>query len=125
MQAKLRKRRGLPPLEETDEADAVVEETDDILPPHLLWIWESFAILSRTRLVNEAGPQPITVIELDSFCSLEGYWTEWERRDLLHHITLLDIEWLKVTHANIGKMREETKKKAEKEGKQKANRGRR
>lgn len=124
MQAKLRKRRGLPPLEQPDDADAEVEETIDVLPAHLLWIWESFAILSRTRLVNEAGPQPITVLELDSFCSLEGYWTEWERRDLLHHITLLDIEWLKVTHANISKSREEARKKAEKDGKNKAKRGR-
>lgn len=125
MQAKLRKKRGLPPLEDPDVADAEIEETTDTLPPHLLWIWESFAILSRTRLVNEAGPQPITVIELDSYCSLEGYWSEAERRELLHHITILDIEWLKVTHAKISKSREEAKKAAEKEGKRKGNRGRR
>lgn len=125
MQAKLRKRRGLSDPEPT-EAEPEDDETTVGLPAHLLWIWESFAILSRTRLVNETGPQPITVLELSAFCSLEGYWSEEERRDLLHHITILDIEWLKVTHANISKAREEAKEKAEKEAKTKASkRGRR
>lgn len=123
MQNKLRKRRGQPLLEVVAEPEA--EETIVGLPAHLLWIWESFAILSRTRLVNETGPQPITVLELDSYCSLEGFWSEWERRELLHHITLLDIEWLKVTHANLNKSREDARKKAEKDAKNKGNKGRR
>jgi hypothetical protein len=123
MKQKLARQRGLPiPEDETPEEQPL--EDIDFLPDHLLWIWDAFAILSRTRLVNQTGPQPITLLELDTYCSLEGIWEEDERRTLLHHITLLDIEWLKVSHSNIAKAREEEKQKAERESK-KANKGRR
>lgn len=117
MQQKLAKKRGLPPPQELPTEAETVEPPMDFLPEHLLWIWEAFSILSRTRMVNQTGPQPITILELDSYCGLEGIWTEDERRTLLHHITLLDIEWLKVSHANIEKAREEERKKAEKNSK--------
>ena len=115
MKQKLARQRGLPlPAEEPDVDEAPEDET---LPDHLTWVWDAFAILSRTRMVNQTGPQPITILELDSYCGLEGIWSEEERRTLLHHITLLDIEWLKVSHANIAKAREEEKARMEKESK--------
>jgi hypothetical protein len=116
MKAKLAKQRGLPPpVEETAE-----EEQTFFLPAHLDWIWSAFAILSRTRLVNEAGPQPITILEIDSYCTLECIWSEDERRNLLHHLTLLDIEWLRTSHENIRKAREDARKEAEKAAKRKS-----
>jgi len=124
MQAKLRKRRGLPPLETREELQEEIETADD-LPAHLLWIWQAFAILSRTRVVNQTGPQPITLQELDAYCSLEQITTEWERRELINLITVLDIEWLKVSHAAINKSREDAKKQAEKDAKNRTRKGRR
>lgn len=116
MKAKLAKQRGLPPPVEETETD----EAEAILPVHLDWIWSAFATLSRTRLVNDAGPQPITILELDAYCALEGIRTDDERRTLLHHLTLLDIEWLKHSHEDIRKTREDARAKAEKEAKRKS-----
>lgn len=116
MKRKIALKRGLP-LPAEEEPEPAEDEPTDFLPVHLAWIWEAFAILSRTRLVNQAGPQPITVLELDAYCTLEGIWTETERRDLLHHVTQLDIHWLKDSHAKIAKSREDAKKEAEKEAK--------
>lgn len=115
MKRKLARQRGLPPPEEEPEV-----ETADFVAEHLHWIWSAFASLSRTRLVNEAGPQPITILEIDAYCTFEGIWTEDERRTLLHHLTLLDIEYLKVTHENIRTAREKAKEQAERDAKNKA-----
>lgn len=120
MKAKIQKRRGQPDFQPPPPADDPEDETTDDLPAYLYWIWESFAILSRTRLVNEAGPQPITVQELHAYCLLEGRYDEEQRRELLHHITLLDIEWLRVTHAKIATNREKAREEAKKEGEKRA-----
>lgn len=116
MKRKIALKRGLPLPVEEDEP-VTDDEPLHFLPDHLSWVWEAFAMLSRTRLVNQAGPQPITVLELDAYCTLEGIWTETERRDLLHHVTQLDIYWLKDSHAKIAKSRDDAKKEAEKEAK--------
>jgi hypothetical protein len=125
MQAKLRKRRGQPDSEPPPLTADPEDETTDDLPAYLYWIWESFAILSRTRLVNEAGPQPITVQELHAYCLVEGRYDEEQRRELLHHITILDIEWLKVTYAKIATNREKAKEEAKREGEKRAQENRR
>lgn len=122
MKAKLARQRGLPPPEEEELPEEF--ETADDLPSHLHWIWQAFAVLSRTRLVNQTGPQPITLLELASYCSFESIYDESERRELLHHVTLLDIEWLRDSHAKINAKHEEHKKEMEKKSKQR-NRGRR
>lgn len=114
MKAKLARQRGLPPPEE--EYPEEVETTDD-LPSYLHWIWQAFAVLSRTRVVNQTGPQPITLLELDAYCSFEGIFDESERRELLHHVTLLDIEWLRDAHGKINAKHEEMKKEMDKKSK--------
>jgi hypothetical protein len=123
MKRKIARQRGLPdPVVETPVEEV---QTDLFVAAHLQWVWEAFARLSRTRLVNQAGPQPITVLELDAYCTLEGIWEETERRNLLHHITYLDIDWLKDQYKKINQSREETKREMEREQKKRQrNRGR-
>jgi hypothetical protein len=108
----MRAKRGRATLpEETKAGEPEVE-----LPSHLFWIWEAFASLSRTRLVNQAGPQPISPTDFLSHCIIIGI-DQWEslRTELHHHVTLLDIEWLKDQYKRIEKTREEQKKEAEKD----------
>lgn len=109
------RQRGYVPAPET-EADPEDEDDSD-LPPYLDWVWQAFTVLSRGRLVNEAGPQPILLTEVSSYCFLEGIIDEEDCRDLLHYILALDIEWCKITYARINKRREAEKKEAEKKAK--------
>ena len=111
------RRRGLPAPEIEDEP--IEEETTDSLSPHLFWIWEAFATLSRTRVVNQAGPQPILPSEVLAYCQLLRIRSEQDHRDLLFHITDLDIVWLKDQFEKMEKQREAAKKEAEKKAKTK------
>lgn len=116
MKEKLARQRGLPlPEPEPEE-----QSEEDELHHSILWIWQAFAMLSRTRLVNEAGPQPITLSEISNYCFLEGIIDAAQRRDILYHVSILDIEWCKVTHERIANRREEDRKKAEQDAKRKA-----
>lgn len=119
----MRAKRGLAPLPENEEP---VEEDDTVgkLPPHLYWIWEAFTLLSRTRVVNQTGPQPIIPSEILAHCEIIGIH-EWEslRNELYYLVNALDTEWMKRSHAQIHKSREDAKKEAEKQSRNK--RGRR
>lgn len=115
MRNKIARQRGLP-VEETEEIPED-EEAIEHLPSHLFWIWEAFATLSRTRVVNQTGPQPILPSEILSYCQLLRITDEFEHRDLLFHITDLDILWLKDQFAKMEKSRTEAKKEAEKNAK--------
>lgn len=108
----MRAKRGLAPL--PDREEEAPDENGAVLPTHLHWIWEAFTSLSRTRIVNQTGPQPITPENVLAYCTLTGLDT-WEslRVDLFFHITVLDIEWMKKSHASIHKSREDAKKEAE------------
>lgn len=114
--------RGRAPVPQTVEPE-LEEDSLDGLAPHLFWVWQAFTVLSRNRLVNQAGPQPIPLTEVSSYCFLEGIIDEEDRRDLLHFVTILDVEWCKVTYDRISKRREIEKKEAEK--KARSNKGRR
>lgn len=113
MKLKAARRRGLPPPEVEEIYEPEEESTTEFLPSHLLWIWEAFAVLSRTRVVNQAGPQPILTSEALAYCHMHRIFSEYDRRDLLFHITSLDIEWLRDQFAKIEKRHEEAKKEAE------------
>lgn len=115
MKTKTARRRGLPlPEMETPQFEPEEEAPTDFLPSHLLWIWEAFAVLSRTRVVNQAGPQPILTSEVLAYCHMQRILSEYDQRDLLFHLTALDIVWLKDQFAKIEKRHEEAKKEAEK-----------
>lgn len=88
-----------------------VEEPEQHLPEHLLWIWEAFAALSRTRENNQTGPQPITFGEVAAYCALNSISSHDDIDDLLFFITELDIVWLKKTHAKIEVEMEKAKRK--------------
>lgn len=105
----MRVKKGLDPLPEQ-----TTEEEFELLPIHLFWIWEAFTHLSRTRLVNQNGPQPIPISEIKYYCDLEAISDEESRSDLLFHITLLDIEWLKLRYKEIEKGHEKRQKEMEK-----------
>lgn len=115
----MRVKRGLAPLPEEVSEDEPEEE----LPPHLYWIWEAFASLSRTRIVSQAGPQPISPTDFLSYCIIHGIDT-WEslRTELYFHVSLLDMEWLKDQYKKIENSREKAKKEAEENAKKRGKR---
>lgn len=113
----MRAKKGLASLPDSEEA-----ETMEFLPPHLHWVWDAFAVLSRTRVVNQSGPQPIRIADLEAYSRLATLPFEWQRDDLLYHVTVLDIEWLKISYSKIEKAHEEAKKKAERDAKRKGRR---
>lgn len=94
------------------------------LPARLLWVTGAFVSLSRTRVVNETGPQPMNISDIRSYCELVGIFNEEDRRDLLHFLTELDIVYLRHSHAKIEKNREDSRRKAQAEADRKR-RGRR
>lgn len=85
------------------------------MPEHLAWITEAFSTLSRCRLVNESGPQPILVTEVLAYCTLMHCWREEDRTDLLFFVTKLDIVYLQRTYERIRRDQDdaERKRKAE------------
>lgn len=113
--AEVRRKKGLPPLDPAAVPDTE-EDEQDFLPAHLHWIWSAFATLSRARLVNQAGPQPIPVSEVSAYCEIEGWLDAETRADLLFHITNLDGKWLEIRHAEIAKQMEKTRKDAANKG---------
>lgn len=119
MKRKAAQRRGQPLEDLEDEVEEYTGDgsTIDSLPSHLFWIWEAFALLSRTRVVNQTGPQPILTSELLAYCQMERIVSEADRKDLLFHINNLDLVWLKDAHAKIEKRQEEAKKESEKKAK--------
>jgi hypothetical protein len=85
------------------------------VPDRLLWVVEAFNALSRTRLVNEAGPQPMAFSDIKAYCDLSGIFVEGSKRDLVFFLTEMDILYLKHMHAKIQKSREEQQRKAERD----------
>jgi hypothetical protein len=85
------------------------------LPARLLWVTSAFVSLSRARIVNETGPQPMNISDIRSYCELTGIFNEEDRRDLLHFLTEMDIIYLRHAHSKIEKGREEAKRKAQAE----------
>ena len=61
----------------------------------LLWIWQAFAILSRSRRVDGmAGLQPISVLEIDAYARLRGIRGD-DAEELLELVLAMDAELLK------------------------------
>lgn len=80
---------------------------------------EAFNALSRARVANETGPQPITFGEIKAYCDLKDIYDEESRSDLVFFLTEMDIIYLKRTHERIMKSREAEKQKAEREAERK------
>lgn len=89
----------------------IEEPKEEPFPQNLLWVWDAFCILSRCRLTNQTGPQPIQVSEVDAYCDLTGIEHPNDLDDLLFFVTELDIVWLKRTHAKIAREREKAARK--------------
>lgn len=100
--AKVRAEKGLPPLQR-DNATPLRET--------LHWVWDAFTSLSRSRLVNEAGPQPITIGDMAAYFAFAEPPTEMDKLDFLFFIEELDIVYCREMHRRI----EEERKKAERE----------
>jgi len=108
------KKKSVRPVKE--KAEVTVE-----VPARLLWVTSAFVALSRTRLVVETGPQPMTFSDILAYCELMQIIDEEDRRDLVYFLTELDIIYLRHSHAKI----EQGREKAEREARQKADRERR
>ncbi|MBS3648868.1 hypothetical protein KEU06_09640 [Pseudaminobacter sp. 19-2017] len=91
-------------------------DEQEFLPAHLHPIWTAFTVLSRSRNVNQIGPQPIQIGEVRHYCDLDGVIDEEDRRELLFHVMELDAEWMTRKYAEIETERDKLKKQAEKNG---------
>lgn len=98
--AKVRKDRGLPTA-----TDAGPEE-QSTPSRHVAWVWDAFTFLSRARLVNDSGPQPITVEAIRAYTDLMTIDDPDDKVDLMFFLQAMDIEWCRVTHDRISKARE-------------------
>ena len=56
----------------------------------LHWIWEAYMSLSASRQAGMAGPQPISITEVLSYCEFQGITNPDDREELLHHVHLMD-----------------------------------
>lgn len=55
-----------------DPADFPILNSKPDLFPDLHWIWEAFMVLSSSRQIGMAGPLPITMTEIHSYCEYES-----------------------------------------------------
>lgn len=58
--------------------------------PDLLWIWESFMVLSSARQVGMDGPQSISITDINALCQFQGIRNMDEREELLYHVQEMD-----------------------------------
>lgn len=106
-------------MEEEKKAD---EDPVYPLSARLLWVQHAFCSLSRCRTVNETGPQPMTFTDILAYCELQGIFDEESRQDLIFFLTELDIRYLKHSHEQIRKSREDAERKAKHEADRKRRR---
>ena len=83
--------------------------------------WTAFQTLSRRRLINESGPQPIQVSELVAYADLMHITDLDDREDLLRLVGSMDQVFLEDSY----KKRSATQKKEALKAKRGARRGRR
>lgn len=101
-----------------DGSSSVFDDEPDptqALPERLYWLQHAMCVLSRTRLCNETGPQPILPTEMLAYCEMQGIAEEGDRQDLLFFLNELDVIYLKHTHEQIRKAREKEIEKAKRE----------
>ena len=75
------------------------------------WVWEAFCALSRCRLTNQTGPQPIQMSEVAAYCGLASIERPDDIDDILFFVTELDLVWCKHTHEKIVREREKQARK--------------
>jgi hypothetical protein len=62
--------------------------------PDLLWIWESFMVLSSARQVGMSGPQPMTITDINAFCQFHEMTNRDEREEFLYYMQEMDRSFL-------------------------------
>lgn len=81
--------------------------------PDVIWIWNAFRLMSRSRGNDFGSPRPLDVITcVSNYCSLMQIKTEEERDDLIALITVLDDEWLTYQSGEREKRKEADERKA-------------
>lgn len=83
--------------------------------------WHCFQALNRRRLINDSGPQPITVAELVAYADLMHIRDLDDREDLLRFVGAMDQVFLEDAY----KKRAAAQKKEALKAKRGARRGRR
>jgi len=61
----------------------------------LIWYWEVYSSLSKTRPIGFNGPLPITFQEIESFCRLKKIFDGETVDDILFFIMGLDEIYIK------------------------------
>jgi len=64
----------------------------------LNWVWNAFSELNYRRSVGFNGPLPITVVDIEAYCSLLGIHWITERERLLIYLRNLDQRWMKIQY---------------------------
>lgn len=74
-------------------ASALRDKPD--IPPELNDYCEAWAILDRGRRRSDAGPQPISIMEVHSYATMMEYTEFRDREALIRIIFEMDLEWIK------------------------------
>ena len=64
------------------------------LYPDLLWIWESWMVLSSARQLGMNGPQPLSIADIHAFCLFQDIRNRDEREEFLYHMQEMDRAFL-------------------------------
>lgn len=82
------------------------------LYPDVVPAYEAFFTLSLGRLYNEAGPQPLSHLEIQLYLSSKGIVEPDEREEQFSYIRALDSKYLELSHEKMKKTRERLNKQS-------------
>lgn len=70
------------------------------LHPTLVWVWEAYIALDRSRQFGFNGPQPIMLSDIEAYCRLHSIE---DRSDLIRYIQLMDGEYISQAREKLKK----------------------
>lgn len=79
--------------------------------PDVITAYEGFFTLSLGRMYNEAGPQPISYSDINSYLDNKRIFESDERDEQFSYIRSLDAKYLELSHEKMKKTRERLNKK--------------
>lgn len=70
-----------------------------VLDPNVGIFWRAWEVLTKKRLINQSGPQPIMIAEVLAYANLARIEDPDDREDLMYFIGELDSIWLSHEYA--------------------------
>ena len=75
------------------------------------WLWVAYARLARRRQHTSAGPQPVTMTDIEAYARYHELVSTFERRALMEVVTALDDVYLDHVRKESKKSRDKDKRK--------------